>query len=54
MNDNSGLAMIVGGLVVIVAAFIFFGTDLFRRGDGDQDINVRIEEPSTPSTPSTN
>ena len=51
MNDNSGLAMIVGGLVVIVAAFIFFGTDMFRRGgDNDADIRVQIEEPAAPTT----
>ena len=50
MNDNSGLAMIVGGLVVIVAAFIFFGTDLFSRGDGDADINVKIETPAEPQS----
>ena len=50
MNDNSGLAMIVGGLVVVVAAFIYFGTDLFSRGDRDADIKVQIEEPADPST----
>jgi hypothetical protein len=50
MNDNSGLAMIVGGLVVVVAAFIYFGTDLFSRGDRDADINVKIEAPAEPQT----
>jgi hypothetical protein len=47
MNTN-GLAMIVGGLVVVVAVFIFFGTDLIR-GDRDRDINVTIEAPAAPA-----
>ena len=47
MNTN-GLAMIVGGLVVAVAAFVFFGTDLIR-GDRDRDINVTIEAPAAPA-----
>jgi hypothetical protein len=39
--------MIVGGLVIVVGAILFFGTDLFRSGgDGDKDINVRIEAPA--------
>lgn len=42
--NNNGLAMIVGGLVVIVAVFVWFGTDMFR--DRDRDINVEIELPS--------
>ena len=46
--NNNGLAMIVGGLVVIVAAFLFFGTNVFR-GDGDRDINVTIETPAAPA-----
>jgi hypothetical protein len=52
MNDNSGLALIVGGLVVVVAAFIFFGTDMFRGGGGgaDHDVNVKIETPAAPAT----
>lgn len=48
MNTNS-LAMIVGGLVVVVAAFLFFGTNVFR-GDADRDINVTIETPAPPAT----
>lgn len=47
--NNNGLAMIVGGLAVIVAVFIYFGTDILRdRGDGD--IDVTIEAPAAPST----
>ena len=48
MNDNSGLALIVGGLVVIVGVFLFFGTDMFRGG-GDGDIDVKIEAPAVPN-----
>jgi hypothetical protein len=48
--NNNGLALIVGGLVVVVAAFLFFGTNVFR-GDGDRDINVTIEAPVPPATP---
>ena len=46
MNDN-GLAFIVGGLVVIVAAFIYFGTETFRADDNEVDI--KIEAPATPA-----
>jgi hypothetical protein len=46
--NNNGLAMIVGGLVVIVGLILFFGTDVFRGG-GDKDINVKIEAPATTS-----
>ena len=52
--NNNGLAMIVGGLVVVVAAFLFFGTNVFRgHGDADRDINVTIETPAAPA-PATN
>jgi len=46
--NNNGLALIVGGLVVVVAAFLFFGTDVFRGGN-DPDINVTIENPVAPA-----
>ena len=48
MNDNSGLALIVGALVVVVAVFLFFGTDMFRSG-GDGDVDVKIEAPAVPN-----
>ena len=43
--NNNGLALIVGGLVVVVAAFLFFGTNVFR-GANDGDVNVTIEAPT--------
>lgn len=45
--NNNGLAFIVGGLVVAVAAFIFFGTGMFRADDND--IDVKIELPDAPA-----
>ena len=49
MNSN-GLALIVGALVIAVAALVYFNTDLFRsRGGGDHDINVTIETPAAPA-----
>ena len=45
--NNNGLALIVGGLVVVVAAFVIFGTDLIRQDDND--INVKIELPDAPA-----
>ena len=48
MNTN-GLAFIVGALVIVVAAFVFLGTDTFRR---DNDVNVTIDLPDAPATPS--
>ncbi len=48
--NNNGLAMIVGGLVVVVGLMLYFGTDIFRGGGGGgKDINVKIEAPATPS-----
>ena len=42
-GNNTGLAMIVGGLVVIVALFFFFGGfDIFS---GDRDVDVSIDAP---------
>ena len=46
--NNNGLALIVGGLVVVVAVFLFFGTNVFRGGN-DRDINVTIENPVAPA-----
>jgi hypothetical protein len=47
--NNNGLAMIVGGLVVVVGLMLYFGTDVFRGGGADKDINVKIEAPAAPS-----
>ena len=47
--NNNGLAMIVGGLVVLVAALLYVGADMFR-GDAHKDINVTIEAPAPPSS----
>ncbi len=48
--NNNGLAMIVGGLVIAVAALLYFGTGMFRHGGGDKDINVTIETPAAPAS----
>ena len=48
MNDNSGLALIVGALVVVVAVLFFFGTDVFRGGSNG-DVDVKIEAPAAPN-----
>jgi hypothetical protein len=51
-GGNTGLAMIVGGLVVIVALFFIFGpVDLFDRGGGGgtPDVDVSVEAPATPT-----
>jgi hypothetical protein len=49
-GGNTGLAMIVGGLVVLVGLFFFFGgADIFRGGAPDRDIDVKIEAPQAPS-----
>jgi len=44
-GGNTGLALIVGGLVVIVALFFVFGGDFFSGGGADRDIDVKIETP---------
>ncbi len=46
--NNNGLAMIVGGLVVVVAVLLYFGTGMFG-GHAEKDINVTIEAPAAPS-----
>jgi hypothetical protein len=51
-GGNTGLALIVGGLVVIVALFFIFGPiDLFDRGGGGDggDLNVTVESPVEPA-----
>ena len=52
-GGNTGLAMIVGGLVVIVALFFIFGpVDLFDRGGAGADapdVDVNVEAPATPT-----
>ena len=53
-NSNTGLALIVGGLVVIVALFfVFGGVDIFRGGGGgpDRDVDVTIEAPRVEAEP---
>jgi hypothetical protein len=52
-GGNTGLAMIVGGLVVIVVLFfVFGGVDIFRGGGGDgADLDVQIETPAAPAAP---
>ena len=49
MNSN-GLAFIIGALVIVVGAIVFFGTGTFRNDDND--VNVRIDLPDAPPTPS--
>lgn len=50
-NGNTGLALIVGGLVVVVVMFfVFGGTDMFQGG-GDRDIDVTVQAPE-PVAPS--
>jgi hypothetical protein len=51
-GGNTGLAMIVGGLVVIVALFFIFGpVDIFDRGGGGggADIDVTLQEAPAPA-----
>jgi hypothetical protein len=49
-GGNTGLAMIVGGLVVIVALFfVFGGVDIFRGGGDGADLDVQIETPAAPA-----
>ena len=49
--NNNGLAMIVGGLVVVVAVFLYFGTNVFRGGGADRDINITVETPAPAPAP---
>jgi hypothetical protein len=45
-GGNTGLALIVGGLVVVVVLFfVFGGVDIFRGGDG-ADLDVQVEAPA--------
>ena len=49
-SGNTGLALIVGGLVVVVVLFfVFGGVDIFPGG-GDRDIDVTLETPA-PTAP---
>jgi hypothetical protein len=47
--NNNGLAFIIGALVIVVGAIVFFGMGSFRNDDSD--LNVRIDLPDAP-TPS--
>lgn len=46
-GGSTGIALIVGGLVVAVAilGYLFFGGDL--GGGGDKDVNIKLEAPKT-------
>ena len=50
-GGNTGLAMIVGGLVVLVALFFLFGgVDIFDGGGGGApDVNVTVDTPAAPA-----
>ena len=48
-NGNTGLAFIVGGLlVVVVLFFVFGGVDIFPGG-ADRDVDVSIQSPAPPA-----
>ena len=50
-NGNTGLALIVGGLLVIVVLFfVFGGVDVFRGGGGDGEVDVSVQAPA-PAAP---
>ncbi len=49
--NNNGLAMIVGGLVVAVGLFLYFGTHVFRGGGVDHDIDITVETPAPAPAP---
>jgi hypothetical protein len=50
-NGNTGLALIVGGLVVVVVLFfVFGGFDIFQGGgDGEVDVSIQAPVPTAPS-----
>ena len=50
-SGNTGLALIVGGLVVVVVLFLAFGgVDIFRGGgDGELDVSVQAPAPTAPA-----
>ena len=50
-GGNTGLALIVGGLVVLVALFfVFGGVDIFSGGGGSgPDVNVTVDAPAAPA-----
>ena len=50
-GGNTGLALIVGGLVVLVALFfVFGGVDIFNGGGGGgPDVNVTVDAPAVPA-----
>ena len=46
-GGNTGLALIVGGLlVVVVLFFVFGGVDIFRGGGERADLDVQVEAPA--------
>lgn len=50
-NGNTGLALIVGVLlVVVVLFFVFGGVDIFSGGsDGEVDVSVQAPAPTAPA-----
>jgi len=50
-GGNTGLALIVGGLVVLVGLFfVFGGVDVFNGGGGGgPDLNVTVDAPAVPA-----
>jgi len=50
-NGNTGLALIVGGLLVVVVLFFAFGgVDIFSgTGDGEVDVSVQAPAPAAPT-----
>jgi hypothetical protein len=45
VNDNSGIVLIVGALVVVVAMFSIFGKGVIRH-DVDHGVNATLETPA--------
>ncbi len=40
-------ALLVVIVILIIGAVLYFGGIIGNRGDGDKDINIKIEAPST-------
>ena len=49
-NGNTGLALIVGGLLVVVVLFFAFGGVNIFSGGGDGEIDVSVQAPA-PTAP---
>jgi len=48
-NGGSGgmYALLVVIIILILGAVLYFGGVIGNRGDGDKDINVKVEAPGT-------